>query len=453
MIQGTSSWAGKSLLTTALARLLSDAGVDVAPFKGVNMSNNARVVEGGEIGVAQYLQAHAARVEPSVAMNPVLVKPESETSSQVVIRGVADPEVSAVPWRERAPLLRDAVDASLDSLLAQHQLVIAEGAGSPAEINLADVDLANMYVAERADAAVLLVCDINRGGAFAHLHGTWSLLPETDRARIKGFVLNRFRGDAALLAPAPAQLEELTGVPTLGVIPWFAHTIPDEDGVAPAAHRPPDAAPQVAVVRYPAASNLDEFKAIDEVAHVQFVRTPKHAADADLLVLPGSKHVTSDLAWLRSSGFADLVAARLEAGGRTLAICGGMQMLGNAIDDPEGIEGGSARGLGLLDLETNMQARKRTTHVDQAFTDLPDQWRELEGVTVTGYEIRHGESGGSEASGALLGSYLHGLFENPDFCRAVLGAAPATTLDQRIDELAASVLPHIDFPAIRDLVS
>lgn len=453
MIQGTSSWAGKSLLTTALARLLSDDGVDVVPFKGVNMSNNARVVEGGEIGVAQYLQARAARVEPSVAMNPVLVKPESETSSQVVIRGVADPEVSAVPWRERAPLLRDAVDASLDSLLAQHQLVIAEGAGSPAEINLADVDLANMHVAERADAAVLLVCDINRGGAFAHLYGTWSLLPEADRARVKGFILNRFRGDAALLAPAPAELEALTGVPTLGVVPWFAHAIPDEDGVAPAAHRPPDAAPRVAVVRYPAASNLDEFKSIDEIAHVRFVRSPEQAADADLLVLPGSKHVSSDLEWLRNTGFADAIAARQAAGHRTLAICGGMQMLGSAIDDPDGIEGGSAEGLGLLNLETSMNAEKRTTRVEHRFTGLPDHWRDLEGLSVTGYEIRHGESGGSEADGPLLGSYLHGLFEDPDFCRAVLGAAPATTLDQRIDELAASVLPHIDFPAIRDLMS
>lgn len=453
MIQGTSSWAGKSLLTTALARILSDGGLDVAPFKGVNMSNNARVVDGGEIGVAQYLQARAARVEPTVAMNPVLVKPESDTASQVVIRGVADAQVSAAPWRERAPLLREAVDESLDSLLAEHAVVIAEGAGSPAEINLADVDLANMHVARRADASVLLVCDINRGGAFAHLYGTWSLLREDDRARIQGFVLNRFRGDAALLAPAPQQLEELTGVPTLGVVPWFAHTLPDEDGVTVASGTAPPDAPLVAVVRYPAASNLDEFKAIDEIARVEYTRDPARVAAADLLVLPGSKQVVSDLAWLREGGFADAVAARVAAGGRTLAICGGMQMLGKRIDDPDGVEGGSADGLGLLDLTTAMNAGKRTARADHTFTGLPEAWRELEGVQVSGYEIRHGESGGAEASGALLGSYLHGLFENGDFCRAVLGAAPPRSLDQRIDDLAGAVLPHIDIAAIRNLVS
>ncbi|MGH2958564.1 MAG: cobyric acid synthase, partial [Solirubrobacterales bacterium] len=203
MIQGTSSWAGKSLLTTALARLIARRGIDVAPFKGVNMSNNARAVSGGEIGVAQYLQARAAGVEPSVTMNPVLVKPESQTSSQVVLLGRPDHEISATEWRERAPMLRAAIDESLEQLMAAHDVVIAEGAGSPAEINLYDVDLANMHVARQADASVLLVADINRGGAFAHLYGTWALLEESDRARIKGFVLNRFRGDAALLAPGP----------------------------------------------------------------------------------------------------------------------------------------------------------------------------------------------------------------------------------------------------------
>lgn len=454
MIQGTSSWAGKSLLTTALARLLEEDGFDVAPFKGVNMSNNARVVEGGEIGVAQYLQARAARKEPSVAMNPVLVKPESETSSQVVIRGVADAELSATPWRERAPLLRAAVDESLGALLAAHQLVLAEGAGSPAEINLADVDLANMHVARRANADVLLVCDINRGGAFAHLFGTWSLLPEEDRARVKGFVLNRFRGDAALLAPGPAQLEELTGVPTLGIVPWFAHSIPDEDGVAPTATSPPKDAPSVAVVRYPAASNLDEFKAIDEIAHVEFTRDVTSLAKADLVVMPGSKSVVSDLGWLRSVGLARAIEERVRRGQRVLAVCGGMQMLGGAIDDPDGIEGGSARGLGLLDLSTTMLPDKRTARAAHTFTGTSADWHALEGVTVEGYEIRHGAtSGGAESRGPVLGSYLHGLFENADFCRAVLGSAPPRTLDQRLDELAGNVLPHIDFAALRSLVS
>jgi adenosylcobyric acid synthase len=275
MIQGTSSWAGKSLLTTALARLIARRGIDVAPFKGVNMSNNARAVKGGEIGVAQYLQARAAGVEPTVQMNPVLVKPESQTSSQVVLLGRPDHAISATEWRERAPMLRAAIDESLAQLLADHDVVIAEGAGSPAEINLYDVDLANMHVAREANASVLLVADINRGGAFAHLYGTWALLEEADRTRIKGFILNRFRGDAALLAPGPKQLQELTGVPVLGVVPWLAHGLPDEDGVAAPAAPAPSGAPTVAIVRYPAASNVDEFKSLDSVAEIRWVTTPE----------------------------------------------------------------------------------------------------------------------------------------------------------------------------------
>jgi adenosylcobyric acid synthase len=231
-IQGACSSAGKSLVTTGLARALRRRGVDVVPFKAQNMSNNARVVAGGEIGTAQYLQALAAGVEPDVRMNPVLVKPEGDNSSQVVIRGRPDLELSRLPWRERRGAIWPAVEESLRALLAEHELVLIEGAGSPAEINLRDTDLANMRSAAIADAPVLLVADIDRGGAFAHLYGTWALLEPDERARICGFLLNKFRGDASLLAPAPERLEQLTGVPTLGVLPWLDHGLPDEDGAA-----------------------------------------------------------------------------------------------------------------------------------------------------------------------------------------------------------------------------
>jgi adenosylcobyric acid synthase len=261
MIQGASSSAGKSVVTTALARAFARRGVDVAPFKAQNMSNNARVVAGGEIGVAQYLQALAAGVEPDVRMNPVLVKPEGDNRSQVVVLGSADLEVSRQPWRARSAALWQPISESLAALLAEHKLVLIEGAGSPAEINLRETDLANMRTAVAAGAKVVLVADLDRGGAFAHLYGTWALLPPAERALLCGFVLNKFRGDATLLSPAPERLAELTGVETLGVIPWLDHGLPDEDGAADPSG---GSGLRVAVIRYPTASNLDEFKPLEQ---------------------------------------------------------------------------------------------------------------------------------------------------------------------------------------------
>ncbi|MGH2907444.1 MAG: cobyric acid synthase [Solirubrobacterales bacterium] len=463
MIQGTSSWAGKSLLTTALARILARRGYDVAPFKSVNMSNNARAVAGGEIGVAQYLQAHAARLPPDVRMNPVLIKPEADTRSQVVLLGKPDHELSRTDWRERAEHLRPAIDESLRALMREHELVIAEGAGSPAEINLYDIDLANMHVARLADARVLLVADINRGGAFAHLFGTWSLLEPADRERVAGFVLNRFRGDAALLEPGPSQLEKVTGVPVLGVVPWLRHSLPDEDGVAPPAAAPSEDAPRVAIIRYPAASNLDEFKPLESVANVTWATQAADLDGADLIVLPGSKHVANDLEWLRANRLDYAVAKRVASGGRVLAICGGLQMLGGTIDDPTGVEG-AAEGLGFLPLATSLDPEKRVGTATAQFAALEAPWAELAGVEVSGYEIRHGESDGGEltaalpdglgyASGPILAVYLHGLFENPAFSEAVLGAAPEQDLDAVLEELADLVEPHLEIDAILELIS
>jgi adenosylcobyric acid synthase len=458
MVQGTSSWAGKSLLATALCRHFARRGVRVAPFKGQNMSNNARVVDGGEIGVAQELQARAAGVAPDVRMNPVLVKPEGPARSQVVVRGRVDRELSRRAWRERPTALWPHVAGALRELLADFDLVVCEGAGSPAEINLADTDLANMRVAREADAPVLLVCDIHRGGAFAHLYGTWALLAAEDRARVRGFVLNGFRGDPGLLAPGPRRLEELTGVPALGVVPRLAHGLPDEDGVAERA--PAGSGPRVAVVRYPTASNLDEFRALEQVARVVWARAPRDLEEAELVVLPGSKHVAADLAWLRACGLDSALAARVAAGERVLGVCGGLQLLGEALEDDAGVEGGSATGLGLLPLRTAFAPEKAVRRTTARFAALAAPWDALAGREVHGYEIRHGRTrptgpalaalpdGLGWAAGPVLGVVLHGLLEDPEVVRALLGVAPERSLDAVLDALADDVGAHLDLPAI-----
>jgi adenosylcobyric acid synthase len=471
MVQGTSSSAGKSLIATALCRHFARRGVRVAPFKAQNMSNNARVVAGGEIGTAQYLQALAARVEPEVRMNPVLVKPEADMRSQVVVRGVADRELSARPWRERAPRLWPAIDESLRSLLEDYELVVLEGAGSPAEINLADCDMANLRAAAAADAPVLLVCDIDRGGAFAHLYGTWALLGREDRERIAGFLLNRFRGDPALLADAPERLTELTGVPLTGVVPWLHHGLPDEDGVsepgrsAVAVAAAPEGAgdPVVAVIAYPTASNLDELKPLEQVADLCFARRPADLDGAELVVLPGSKHVAADLRWLRAGGFEEALHERIDAGARVLGICGGLQMLGRELRDPAGLDG-EAAGLGLLPLTTTFEHDKLVRRADARFSPtLGGRWAALAGLELSGYEIRHGRTVATEpveealaagrgwARGPVIGVTVHGLFESPEVVAALLGRAPTRSLDTAIDELTDGVMAALDIEQVERL--
>jgi adenosylcobyric acid synthase len=456
-IQGASSSAGKSLLTTALGRALRRRGIDVVPFKAQNMSNNARVVDGGEIGTAQYLQALAAGVEPEVRMNPVLVKPEGDDRSQVVVLGRPDIELSRMAWRSRRERLWEAVEPALRGLLAEHELVLIEGAGTPAEINLRDTDLANMRTAKLAGAPVLLVADIDRGGAFAHLYGTWALLPEDERSRIAGFVLNKFRGDRSLLPPGPQRLEELTGVPTLGVLPWLDHGLPDEDGAAMPGRV--EGGRSVAVVRYPTASNLDEFKALEQVADVRWAGSAAELDGADLLILPGSKHVAADLAWLARSGLAAAVRDRVAAGLPVLGICGGMQMLGERIEDPAGVDG-SAQGLGLLPIATTFAREKRTEKIATRFRVLAEPWAALSKKPLSGYEIRHGQSDATApvaealpdglgfAKRSVLGVYPHGLFEQPELLAALFGAAPARSLERAFEGLADAVEEHIDLDAL-----
>jgi adenosylcobyric acid synthase len=438
MVQGTSSGAGKSLLATALCRILHRRGIDVVPFKAQNMSNNARVVAGGEIGTAQYLQALAAGVEPDVRMNPVLVKPEGDNRSQVVVLGEPDLELSRMAWRERGPRLWPTVEAALASLQAEHELVLLEGAGSPAEINLRDTDLANMRSAAAADARVLLVADIDRGGAFAHLVGTWSLLEDADRRRIDGFVLNKFRGDASLLPPGPALVEELTGVPTIGVVPWLRHRLPDEDGAFVTSTA--GAGKIVAVVRYPTSSNLDELKPLEQVARVRWVQRPEELHGADLVVLPGSKHVAADLAWLRATGIADALVA---SPAPLLGICGGMQLLGAELVDEAGVDG-DGHGLGLLPVRTVFRKRKRVGRVEVRFGELEEPWSALSQVAFEGYEIRHGDLPAVAVAGRVLGVAAHGMFESDVVVRALFGSTPAASLDAVFDELADAVEPHLD---------
>jgi len=438
---------------TALARAFRRRGVRVAPFKAQNMSLNARVVKGGEIGVAQYLQALAAGVEPDVRMNPILVKPEADDRSQLVLLGRVDHGLSRRPWRERAPSLWPIAAEALLELLAEYELILLEGAGSPAETNLRSTDLANMRSAHAARAPVVLVADIDRGGAFAHLYGTWALVTDDDRRLLHGFVLNKFRGDERLLAPAPRTLERTTGMAYVGLLPFVDHGLPDEDGAAPPVRRP--GAPRVAAVRYPTASNLDELKPLEQVAELVWARRPEDLDGVDLVVLPGSKHVSADLAWLRARGLGDAIAAAARRGTRVLGICGGLQMLGEEIADAAGVDG-DAVGLGLLPVRTTFERTKRTGSVEVVFAPLPEPWHVLSGRVVRGYEIRHGETAptgpvAEAVSGgrgfvceSVLGISVHGAFEQPEVVAALLGRTPERPLEAVFEGLADLVEERLD---------
>jgi len=479
MVLGTTSGAGKSWLTTALCRYYARQGLKVAPFKAQNMSNNARVVAQGEIGSAQYFQALAARALPDVRMNPLLLKPEKDTQSQVVLMGQVNAELSRMAWRGRSASVWPVLAQALDELLAENDVVVIEGAGSPAEINLKSSDIVNMRVAQHANAACLLVTDIDRGGAFAHLYGTWMMLDEAEKELIKGFVLNKFRGDASLLAPAPQMLQELTGVPTVATLPmWWQHGLPEEDGVfddrSTAAGR---VSKTVAVVAYPRISNLDEFQPLKNVpgVHLKWVRSPAELAGlatADWIILPGSKATSGDLEWLRAQGLDQAIAAHAGRGGAVLGICGGLQMLGEALIDPHGIDG-NGPGLGLLPVVTLFDEAKTVRHRQAAFAALRGPWAGLSGVTVQGYEIHHGQTAPhaamaaagdlaepvmpdglawQNAAGNVLGLYLHGLFEDPRVLQALFGAT-TPTLDSVFEGLADYIERHFEAGILPALIA
>ncbi|WP_416758487.1 cobyric acid synthase [Roseateles sp. So40a] len=485
MVLGTTSGAGKSFLTTALCRWYARQGLRVAPYKAQNMSNNARVVPGlggrpGEIGSAQYFQALAARARPEVRMNPVLLKPEKDTASQVVVLGEVDEALSRAPWRERSEALWLRARGALHELLDENEVVVIEGAGSPAEINLHSSDYVNMRTAREAEAACLLVTDIDRGGAFAHLYGTHQLLPAEERALIRGFVLNRFRGDASLLSPGPEMLQQLTGVPTIATLPmWRGHGLPEEDGVfddratggfsSGDGQRPI----RVVVVAYPRLSNLDEFQPLrnlDEV-RLSWARTPAELEGADWIVLPGSKAVASDLAWLRAQRLDVAISAHAAAGRPVLGICGGLQMLGEALVDPHGLDG-NAPGLGLLPLVTLFEREKLLRETECRFaTALEAPWAGLSDQAARGYEIHHGRTAQHPGlptarpvlfdglgeplgwqHGPVIGHYLHGLFEDERVLTALF-RRPVRPLDQVFDELADYIDRHFAPGALMGLLA
>ncbi|MBV8125540.1 MAG: cobyric acid synthase [Burkholderiaceae bacterium] len=495
MVLGTTSGAGKSWLATALCRWYARQGLRVAPFKAQNMSNNARVVPGlpgaagkagkageaprmGEIGSAQYFQALAARCRPDVRMNPVLLKPEQDTASQVVVLGEVDEHLSRMPWRERSERLWPLARQALHALMAENDVVVIEGAGSPAEINLHDSDYVNMRTALEAQAACLLVTDIDRGGAFAHLYGTHQLLASEERALIRGFVLNRFRGDAALLAPGPEQLLALTGVPTLAVLPlWRGHGLPEEDGVfddSPTGRSPgrSQGCQRIAIVAYPRLSNLDEFQPLRSLPNVRlnWAREARDLDGADWIILPGSKAVAADLDWLRSQRIDAAIASHAQAGRPVLGICGGLQMLGESLLDPHQIDG-NAPGLGLLPLVTQFERDKLLRPTAMRFASaLPAPWSALQGVQTQGYEIHHGRTvqhpslPQAEAAlidaqgeiigwqqGSVLGCYAHGLFEQAEVLQALFGRQ-VPTLDQVFDGLADYIDRHFQAGALNALL-
>jgi len=467
MVLGCTSGAGKSWLATALCRWYARQGLRVAPFKAQNMSNHARVVAladaagggTGEIGSAQYFQALAARAVPDVRMNPVLLKPEADTRSQVVLMGRVHPELTTMPWRERSALLWPTAQAALRALQAEADVLVIEGAGSPAEINLAANDYVNTFTAVESGAACLLVSDIDRGGAFAHLHGTQALMDAQVRRQLRGYVLNRFRGDPALLAPAPQMLQDLTGLPTLAVVPMLRdHGLPEEDAV-PGDAAPADGAPRVAVLATPHASNLDEFEPLRAAGvALRFVRDAAVLRQADWLLLPGSKHTLADLAWVRAQGLDAAIAAHAAAGKPLLAVCGALQWLGAVVDDPLGLEGGAparAAGLGLLPLHTRFAPAKRLQRATHRLGALAGPWAPLSGLAVDGYEIHLGQTAATDAAlapvvqgadgtplgwqrGPVLALYLHGLFENPAVVQALFGRS-APPLEAAFERLADAV--------------
>ena len=437
MIQGTASGVGKSVLVAGLCRLLARNGVSVAPFKPQNMSNNAAVtIDGGEIGRAQALQAIACGIEPTVHMNPVLIKPEADEKAQLVVRGKVVGELHAKRFREDRIGWMQMVLESFSKLQADYDVVIIEGAGSPAEPNLREGDIANMGFAEAADVPVWLVGDIDCGGVFAALTGSLGILSATENARVKALLINRFRGNLALLDDALIWLEQKTARPVAGVIPWLALELPEED--APFRHIGIDSAGSdrlnIAVIAYPRMSNSDDIDplASEEKIHLRFICSPDELNPADLIILPGSKHVASDLEWLRDQGFVPALQRHLRYGGKLLGICGGMQMLGQRVED-DGVEGGSAEGLGWLPLSTTMRAAKTLKQVDQPAPRFAD-------FRVTGYEIHHGESDADETlfpfaacseDAQVWGTYVHGLFEQGEFRKQWLAEMGHTTGDGR----------------------
>ena len=436
MVQGTMSGAGKSLLCAALCRIFAQDGYRVAPFKSQNMALNSFVTRDGlEMGRAQVVQAQAAGVEPDVRMNPILLKPSSDTGSQVIVGGEVRGQMSAAAYFKMKRQLIPEILAAFDSLSEEADIVVIEGAGSPAEINLKADDIVNMGLAKLVDAPVLLAGDIDRGGVFAQLYGTVALLEPEERARIAGLVINKFRGDVDILRPGLAMLEEKTGLPVLGVVPYLHVEIEDEDSLSERLNIRDAVKPlDVAVIRLPHISNFTDFIPLEqhELLGVRYVQRARELGAPDLVILPGTKNTMEDLLWLRQSGLEAAVRRLAQAQTPVLGVCGGYQMLGQTLDDPAGTESGkplSLAGLGLLPTRTTFDAQKRRTQVRAVALGAP-----FAGARMTGYEIHNGRTtvnGGPfcrPADGTpegcvcknVFGTYLHGLFDSGELTQALV---------------------------------
>jgi len=478
MIQGTTSDAGKSVIVAGLCRLLQRRGLSVAPFKPQNMALNSAVTpEGGEIGRAQALQARACGLAPHTDMNPILLKPNTDIGAQVIIHGQALKNMDAVGYHDYKSVAMQAVKDSYYRLTNQYEYIIVEGAGSPAEINLRDNDIANMGFAEEVDCPVILVADIDRGGVFAHLIGTLELLSESEQHRVKGFVINKFRGDITLLQSGLDWLEERTGKPVLGVLPYIHDLFLDaEDSIASCHAKKSDTARCQVIV--PVLSRISNHTDFDPLrfhpdVDVHFVHLEDECPPADLIILPGSKNARDDVELLRKHGWHEKIQRHLRYGGKLLGICGGFQMLGNIIHDPDGIEGqpGSTKGFCLLDFETTLYSEKTLCNVSGVLS--------IDSIPVSGYEIHAGISSGPALNtpfahlennqrdnkkdgaisedGQIMGTYLHGLFEKKEVSKAILNWVGHTSKvsfdyaecrEQSLETMADAIEQHIDLEKI-----
>lgn len=452
MIQGTMSNAGKSLIAAGLCRIFRQDGYRVCPFKSQNMALNSYITEEGlEMGRAQVMQAEACGISPSALMNPILLKPTGDTGSQVIINGEVYGNMSAAEYFQFRKSLKSCIQKAYQSLEQEYDIIVIEGAGSPAEINLNRDDIVNMGMAEIADAPVLLVGDIDRGGVFAQLYGTVMLLKEQDRNRIRGLIINKFRGDVSLLAPGLDQIESLCGIPVLGVMPYGSFDIDDEDSLAERIRfsKPNPALLDIAVIRLPHLSNFTDFNVFETVpgVSVRYVDSIKNWGSPDMLILPGTKNTIGDLIWLKESGFAALIRKMAEKQTPIFGICGGFQMLGLTLSDPEHIEfpdyrGDSITGLGLLPVHTVFTSEKKRTRVSGEAAALEGFFAPLSHCPLSGYEIHMGNTFYEEKPRPfshielqnnspvhredgccrpyVCGTYLHGIFDNEQFLQRLI---------------------------------
>lgn len=492
MVQGTASNAGKSVLVAALCRIFKQDGYRVAPFKAQNMALNSYITKDGlEMGRAQVMQAEAAGIAPDVRMNPILLKPTSDVGSQVIVNGTVMGNRSAKEYWAQKKALRPAVKQAYDSLAAEYDIIVIEGAGSPAEINLKQDDLVNMGMAKLADAPVLLVGDIDRGGVFASLYGTVKLLEPEEQERICGLIINKFRGDLGILRPGLDQLEALTGKPVLGVVPYCALDLDDEDSLSSRldAQGAQHAAVQVAVIRLPHLSNFTDFSALERISGVavRYVSTVQQLEGADLLILPGTKSTMDDLCWLRTSGLEAKIQRMHGTGKPVLGICGGYQMMGRRLSDPDGVEsGGEIAGMGLLPTETIFHATKTTTQATGSILQPKGIFGALAGVPTVGYEIHMGETKLLEdaqpfqtltredtevldgcVSENACGTYLHGVLDTPAVLEPLIAALmqhkgldagqieafdPIAYKEKEYNKLAELVRNALDMPTLYQIL-